>query len=176
MGTARGSTDVAPRPPKRTGIDTATCDSALTLQADSSQLANSLPGACCRAWIRDCQSLLQRCRPTPQRKQLQDELQLLHLHARHGPGRRCAAGLPPRCMALLPDDAAPRAATATATAAATTTRTSSSVTARMQQRKQLRDWLQLLAGPHLSTSTCEPGRGERPKARRPGLQKLHSKT
>jgi hypothetical protein len=43
-GTARGSTDVALRPPKRTGIDTATCDSALTLQARSSQLASSLPG------------------------------------------------------------------------------------------------------------------------------------
>jgi hypothetical protein len=147
MGTARGSTDVALRPPKRTGIDTATCDSALTLQADSSQLANRLPGACCCARTRDYQSLLQRCRPKPQRKQLQAELQLLHLHARHGPERRCAAGLPPRCMALLPDDAAPRAATATAIAAATTTRTSSSVTARMQQRKQLRDWLQLPAGP-----------------------------
>ena len=31
------------RPPIRTGIDTATCDSALTLQARSSQLASNLP-------------------------------------------------------------------------------------------------------------------------------------
>jgi hypothetical protein len=42
-GTARGSTDMALRPPIKTGIDTATCDSTLTLQARSSQLASSLP-------------------------------------------------------------------------------------------------------------------------------------
>jgi hypothetical protein len=159
-GLARGSTDVALRPPKRMGIDTATCDGALTLQTDSSQSASSLPR--------------HAAEPGDATAQTSSSAADLHCNensckrssscctSSHATAQNAAAlgACPDDQMALLPEDEAPREAAAAAAAAAT--KTSSSVTAQTQQQEQLRDAPQLLADPPIIQPTCEPGRGERP--------------
>lgn len=112
----RGSTDVALRPPTRTGIDTATCDGALTLQARS-QLACQQP-----AWDR-LLSLETRLPNRPSAADLNCSKHSCEHRSScctftHATALNTAAlgARPGHQKTLLPEDEAPRAAAARTTA------------------------------------------------------------